>query len=431
MRTKTDHEIRDSIHVFVHMSSDERRILDSPPVQRLRHIRQLAMTSLIYPGATHTRFEHAVGTMEVASRIYDIVTDEKNNRKSGFTVGGTFEREYWKRVVRIAALLHDIGHPPFSHAAEHLFARGWDHERMTKEIINSGYLDSVCKELKVNVDDVTLLAVGPEKAKKGVVSNLKAILSEIVISDAFGADRIDYLLRDSYHSGVAYGRFDHFRLIDTLRILPKEYEGSEEPALGVESGGLQSAEALLLARYFMFTQLYFHPIRRIYDIHLSDFLHAILPDGTFPTEIDEYINLTDNEIMTEICRANRDPKHSAHEHALRIMKRKHFKVLYQRNPLDSVRAPEAGKAIYEAAADQFGKNNVRYDSHVQKGSDVTFPVLERDGRVVASPDESEVLSRIPVVKIETVYIEPGFEEKSKRWLEKEREGIIGSKVLRK
>ncbi len=88
-------------------------------------------------------------------------------------------------------------------------------------------------------------------------------------------DRVDYLLRDSHHAGVAYGKFDHYRLIDTLRILPpaqsNENEGFQEPALGVEEGGIQSAEALMLARYFMYSQVYFHPVRRIYDIHTEGF----------------------------------------------------------------------------------------------------------------------------------------------------------------
>ena len=94
MKNKTDHEIRDPIHVFIHMNSDERKILDSCPVQRLRYIHQLALTSHIYPGASHSRFEHSIGTMDVASRIFDIVTDEKNNQLSGLTIDRTFKHQY-------------------------------------------------------------------------------------------------------------------------------------------------------------------------------------------------------------------------------------------------------------------------------------------------------------------------------------------------
>jgi len=96
-----------------------------------------------------------------------------------------------------------------------------------------------------------------------------------------------YLLRDSYHAGVAYGKFDHYRLIDTLRILP--HEQTDEATLGIESGGLHSTEALLLARYFMYTQLYFHPVRRIYDFHLLEFLKLWLPGGRFATDLDKHL----------------------------------------------------------------------------------------------------------------------------------------------
>jgi hypothetical protein len=369
--------------------------------------------------------------MEVASRIFDVVTNEKNHKFTDLTIDKEFDHAYWKRVVRLAALLHDIGHSPFSHAPEGLFPAGWDHERMTREIIKSGYLDPRCKELKVDVDDVALLAAGPEKGKQKYVKNLEAILSEIIIGDSFGADRIDYLLRDSHHSGVAYGKFDHYRLIETLRVLPKAYEDSEEPALGVEAGGMQSAEALLLARYFMFSQLYFHPIRRIYDIHLSDFLRVFLHEGTIPIDVEEYLKLTDSEIMTGIYAAYRDPKNPAHDPARRIVERKHFRVLYSRNPIDIAKTTEAGKAICEAASKKFGEDKIRHDTYVQKGSDVTFPVLEKDGRIVSSRMKSEVLNTLPVVKIDTVYVDPSLEDAAKRWLEKERETIIEAKVMRK
>ena len=104
-----------------------------------------------------------------------------------------------------------------------------------------------------------------------------------------GLDRMDYLLRDSHHTGVAYGRFDHYRLIDTLRILPAACVGGSgripgNRRSGWRAGGIQSAEALMLARYFMYSQVYFHPVRRIYDIHLMDFLKEWLDGGVFSTD---------------------------------------------------------------------------------------------------------------------------------------------------
>ena len=239
------HEVRDPIHVFIRLDSDERRVLDSRPVQRLRHIHQLAMTNLIYPGATHRRFEHSLGVMELAGRVYDVVTQPSNaEHKAAREVVPEFgspERLYWRRVVRMAALCHDIGHLPFSHAAEaELLPDGWDHERLTVELIRGDELAPIWKSIKVQPNDVAKLAVGAKKYKDGLLTSWEAILAEIIVGNAFGVNRMDYLLRDSYHAGVAYGRFDHFRLIDTIRILPKV--DGDEPTLGVEQGGLHSAE---------------------------------------------------------------------------------------------------------------------------------------------------------------------------------------------
>ena len=108
-------------------------------------------------------------------------------------------------------------------------------------------------------EDVAKIAVGPEKMRDTRFSNLEALLSEIIISDTLGVDRMDYLLRDSHHAGVAYGKFDHYRLVDTIRVLPSS-ERADEPALGVEGGGIHAAEAMLLARYFMFMQVYYHRV---------------------------------------------------------------------------------------------------------------------------------------------------------------------------
>ena len=116
------HEIRDPIHTFVRLDSAERQVLDSRPFQRLRHIHQLALTYLVYPGATHKRFEHSLGVMELASRVFDTVTSRANVtdrvRDRLRQLDNRDELAYWRRVLRMAALCHDLGHLPFSHAAE-------------------------------------------------------------------------------------------------------------------------------------------------------------------------------------------------------------------------------------------------------------------------------------------------------------------------
>lgn len=132
--TKIYHEIRDPIHVFIKLDNDEREVLNSYPFQRLRHIHQLAMSYLVYPGATHKRFEHSLGVMELAARVFDVVTNNFNiHRKVRELIPEISDKDkigYWRRVLRMAAICHDLGHLPFSHAAEkELLPAGWDHER--------------------------------------------------------------------------------------------------------------------------------------------------------------------------------------------------------------------------------------------------------------------------------------------------------------
>ena len=288
---KNTHEIRDAIHTFVQFDSHERKVLDSRPFQRLRHINQLALTHLVYPGATHKRFEHSLGVMELADRIFRVVTEPENVNDSVRGVLPALNRpdelRYWRRVVRAAALCHDLGHLPFSHASEILLPDGWNHERLTVKFILSEEMCEIWHAMTppLRPNDIAKLAVGAKEGAKIIESKFsdwQAILAEIIVGDAFGADRMDYLLRDSHHTGVAYGKFDHYRLIDTLRILPPAPTTSggqsSEPTLGVEEGGLHSVEALLLARYAMFSQVYFHPVRRVYDIHLKEFLNSWLPN---------------------------------------------------------------------------------------------------------------------------------------------------------
>ena len=427
MTTKIFHEIRDPIHVFITLDSGEREVLDSYPVQRLRHIHQLAMEYLVYPGATHKRFEHAVGVMELASRVYDVITrsDLVNETVKNLLpqISNEDQRRYWRRVLRMAALCHDIGHLPFSHAAEdELLPDGWTHETMTERLILSDEMNQIWQSVTppLRAADIVKLSVGPEKLPNVGFSDWEAVLSEVIVGNAFGVDRMDYLLRDSLHVGVQYGRFDHYRLIDTLRILP-ESENSDQPTLGLESGGIHSAEALLLARYSMFSQVYLHPVRRAYDLHLKDFLREWLPQG-IPTDTNKFLELSDIEVLAAIRQKAKDGSDAA----MRIAERQHFKVAYIRNPNDLMLNQEAGKAVSQVLSEEFGENNVKRDNYVPSGYVIDFPVLQPDGRIVSSSEVSDLLQRIPVSAIDFVFVEPSIREEAQAYFRGHRESILSS-----
>lgn len=426
------HEIRDPIHAFVRLDSDERTVLNSAPFQRLREIHQLALTYLIYPAATHRRFEHSLGVMELAGRIYDVVTNPENLYDDSVRrlVPGrqSFEWGYWRRVLRMAALLHDIGHLPFSHAAEkELLPAGWKHERLTYNLVVSNYFEPILQKIKVGPEDVAKIAVGPDKhPSKANYNEWEAILSEIITGDAFGADRMDYLLRDSLHAGVSYGRFDHFRLLDTLRILPRSPEDSTEPTLGIVRGGLESAESLLWARYFMYTQLYFHPVRRIYDKHLKEFLQEWLPDRRFSTELEEHLRITDSDVLTAIRNADRDQAKPEHTSARRIARREHFRLVYEMNPADQETNPNSVDLIEGALNEKFGVENVRRDTYIPEVERIDFPIYSRDGRILSSLSMSKTLQRVPDFAVDCLYVSPDVRKEAENWVAEHRQKIISA-----
>jgi HD superfamily phosphohydrolase len=435
--SKRYHEIRDPIHGFITLDSDERRVLDSPPVQRLRDIHQLAMSYLVYPGATHKRFEHSLGIMELAGRVFDVVTAQHNIHVSAH--GGILnltddERAYWRKVLRMAALCHDIGHLPFSHAAEkELLPDGVTHETLTAEIIQSNTMSDVWSSMRPPLapKDVAKIAVGKGVMLDEEFSGLDDLLSDIITGDALGVDRMDYLLRDSHHAGVAYGRFDHYRLIDTMRVLSTAQsldQPEQSNELGIESGGIHASEGLLLARYFMFMQVYYHSIRLAYDLHLQEFLQAWLDGDQIPISEDGLPSLTDVHVLAAISEAAREPSAPGYEHASRITERNHFKPVYTLTPEDAERFQDPLTALANACAAQFGADNVRKCFRTQSAPTTDFPVVDSRGKVSPSHTLSRPLKQIPLASVGYVLIEPTLADNVQTWLESERDAILSTNL---
>ena len=431
MTTKQFHEIRDPIHDFVRLDSDERRVLDSGPIQRLRHIHQLAMSYLVYPGATHKRFEHSLGVMELAGRVFDVVTAEHNIhptvREVLPEIGRSDSLGYWRKVLRMAALCHDIGHLPFSHAAEQeLLPEGWNHERLTAEAVQGDELRHIWQSMRPPLDplDVAKVSIGKQKMRDVAFTDWETLLSEIIIGDALGVDRMDYLLRDSLHAGVAYGRFDHHRLVDTMRILPSANEDSDEPTLGVEIGGIHSSEALLLARYFMFVQVYLHRVRVAYDFHLKQFLETWLPGSGFSTDVTSHQKLTDNEVIAAILAASRDSSSLGHEAADRIVNRRHFRHLYTPTREDKAKHDDPLATVAESAVFKFGADRIFKSEYTQPAPHSRFPVSDAHGNVISSHEISIVLPQIPTVDVGFILIDPDLVQEASNWLDEDIESVL-------
>lgn len=249
------YEFRCPVHGFIEVDQWERGIIDQPSFQRLRRIRQLGWTDYIYPGAFHTRFEHSLGVMHVATKMYDaIVARSAEVLKSDFGYNDDGLRRD-RRLVRLAALLHDLGHGPFSHAAEDLLPSRGGGEKFRHEDYSGAIVRHLLKSAVedhsengnygITADDVAAFLEGSAKVPP------RLLFWRELITGQMDADRMDYLLRDSLHLGVRYGTFDLDRVINTVCAVPGTKDGEEDlaPRIGVTEGGWHAAESLILARY--------------------------------------------------------------------------------------------------------------------------------------------------------------------------------------
>jgi len=274
-------ELKDPVHGYVYITEQEKEIIDSFPVQRLHRLRQLAGAEYVYPGANHTRFEHSVGVMYLAGRVTENSNISQRISKD--------EAE----MVRIAALLHDVGHGPFSHVFEHLLDKelGKTHEDMTKWILTKSELKDELHKIGYNPEEIGKLAIGTLHKPQ------KAFLDQI-ISSSVDVDKLDFVVRDTHHTGAEYGYIDIFRLIHALDILDEN--------LAVDLGALSALESLIIARIESFKSIYFHRVGRAAQIMLATAMEKAdneLGLTRFKTP-DEYLAMDDYTVWTRLknCR---------------------------------------------------------------------------------------------------------------------------------
>jgi hypothetical protein len=391
--------------------------MGSLPFQRLRRIKQLATTHLVYPGAVHTRFEHSLGVMHLATQVFDTLTAKHWDRFEGLL--GLRHREELhriRRLLRLAALLHDVGHAPFSHGSEELLPGG--HETATVRIIEGTEIRDIIEDRHyakgIRVADVIPVAVGRATATR-LPNAIQQFLSQI-LTGPLGVDRMDYLLRDSLHAGVRYGQFDVHRLVNTLTII--RHPETENPVIALERGGLHAAEGLLLARYFMFQQVYYHRVRRIYDWHLKRFLLELLQGKPFPVdEPDEYLRWDD--VRVEYCLYH-CPRSRSFAGARPFVGRRHLKVAFEAPGGRVEDYIDRAENLKVALLEEFGDGvhcDAMYRPLATGESELSLPVIAPDGTLSSWEAESKLFNTLPPLGFLRVYStdEPGLREEVNRF----------------
>ena len=297
--------IRDSVYGDIRLNSFEVQIMDMPQFQRLRRIKQLGLISLIYPGATHTRFEHCVGTMNLGSKLAEELDLSRDDIE----------------LIRASGLLHDIGHGPFSHVSEGVLP--FPHEELSKYVITKTDMKDLLEE-KFDVNKIVDIING--KGELGPI-----------VSGELDVDRMDYLLRDSHNTGVSYGKIDYERLISNLSL---------DDGLVLDIKGVQAAEGALVSRYFMYPSVYQHHTTRIVNTMFRRALKKTIDDGIINPQ--EMYNYDDSDIIAMF-------RNSDNEYAKDIMHRLDNRIIPKRVKtirLDNFKFPEK---MYKIEAEELRK----------------------------------------------------------------------------
>lgn len=272
-------EFRDPVHGFVDVSALELEIIDTPIFQRLRNVKQLSLGHYVYHGAEHSRFGHMIGSMHLAGKAFDAMKENSKKLDKSFDADDTD-----RQTLRIAALLHDVGHAPFSHSLENLLNA--KHEDYSIALIDH-YFASIL-DGKIDISNVKNLILGDPYPSKPYLSR--------IVNGQLDVDRLDYLLRDSRYTGVWYGEFDLDRIIEQLGVFDKKFV--------VMQGGYESVEQLIVARHHMYQSVYFHKTKRAFELMLWKCSEILKEEGKINYPTLEQLSEKENLEKYSICDDN-------------------------------------------------------------------------------------------------------------------------------
>ena len=413
--------IRDPIHGTISVSNGEKAILDSPFYQRLRFIKQLGFGDLAFPGATHTRHAHSLGAMHVASRLLDAIL--------GGTAGRSLLPETvkarFRQMVRLAALCHDLGHMPLSHASEHiapplqwLGLPAWltegraektpqaTHEDFTAHLLLNSSLAGVIKDnfgsQNILPEDIVALIAGrssPNRSSffhQGV--DWRPLLRALVAGE-LDADRMDYLLRDSFYTGVNYGRYDLDWVVQNLNpALDRDCA-----FLAISRAAAFAFEDFLLSRYHMFVSVYYHHTTVNFDAMLKHYYQEAPEEFTIPVDPEAFL-LCDDVALIHTLRA------SSNSWARRIVSRKGYKLLVQFTDRDEGYDLAAlSAALTQSKIDYFAVElRSALSKYVdEKGSPTLYVLDVSSGRLTSIEKYTPLYQRYSgAVKLSHLYVKP-------------------------
>jgi HD superfamily phosphohydrolase len=357
--------IRDPIHGSIDITPAERAVIDSRFYQRLRHIKQLGFADLAFPGATHTRYAHGIGAMSVASRVFDALYRQLSVPAA--------DQERLRQTLRLAVLLHDLGHPPFSHATERylplrreLSLPAWtggsageeqaSHEDMTLLLLLASELSAIIRDsfrdLGIKPEHVASLLCGrePDPSSPFVVGSVDhAPLLRQLVSSELDADRMDYLLRDSFYTGVHYGRYDMDWIVQNVEPVVRE----GRVLLGLDRRAVMAFEDFLLSRHHMFLSVYYHSASINFERMLANYFATSSGEYRLPSDPEQYVRADDVELLGALRR-------SSNPWARRVVERHGYSLLVELTPserevdLGPLRAALKGEGIDYFEAESLG-----------------------------------------------------------------------------